>query len=134
MNPRYVLVAGRAAHCCEYCHAPEAIFNVPFEVDHIKPTTKGGIDHEANWALACRACNLYKSNIENVIDPLTQQKTPLFKPRLQVWDEHFEVQEEKGFRIEGKTAVGRVTSKQLRMNSSLQLAARTQWAKLGLFP
>ncbi len=84
--------------------------------------------------MACRACNLYKSNIENVIDPLTQQKTPLFKPRLQVWDEHFEVQEEKGFRIEGKTAVGRVTSKQLRMNSSLQLAARTQWAKLGLFP
>ena len=35
MSPRYALVAARAKHRCEYCHAPEAIFNFPFEVEHI---------------------------------------------------------------------------------------------------
>ena len=43
MNPNYPLVAERAGHRCEYCHAPEAIFNVPFEVDHIMPLAKGGL-------------------------------------------------------------------------------------------
>ena len=32
MNRRYGLVAQRAAHRCEYCRAPEAVFNFPFEV------------------------------------------------------------------------------------------------------
>lgn len=31
MNPFYTLVADRAAHRCEYCHAPELVFNFPFE-------------------------------------------------------------------------------------------------------
>jgi hypothetical protein len=37
MNPFYTLVADRAAHQCEYCHAPELVFNFPFEVEHIIP-------------------------------------------------------------------------------------------------
>jgi len=35
MNSFYTLVADRAAHRCEYCHAPELVFNFPFEVEHI---------------------------------------------------------------------------------------------------
>jgi hypothetical protein len=42
VNPHYPLVAERAAHRCEYCHAPEAIFNFPFEVEHIIPPLHGG--------------------------------------------------------------------------------------------
>ena len=38
MNPNYPFVAERACHRCEYCHAPEAIFNFPFEVEHIVPS------------------------------------------------------------------------------------------------
>jgi hypothetical protein len=34
MNSFYTLVADRAAHRCEYCHAPELVFNFPFEVEH----------------------------------------------------------------------------------------------------
>jgi hypothetical protein len=30
LNPLYPLVAQRVAHRCEYCHVPEAIFNLPF--------------------------------------------------------------------------------------------------------
>jgi 5-methylcytosine-specific restriction endonuclease McrA len=60
MNPFYTLVADRAAHLCEYCHAPELVFNFPFEVEHIVPRSLGGADAEFNLALACRSCNLRK--------------------------------------------------------------------------
>lgn len=33
MNLHYTLVGRRAGHRCEYCHAPEAVFNFPFEVE-----------------------------------------------------------------------------------------------------
>jgi 5-methylcytosine-specific restriction endonuclease McrA len=72
VNSRYLLVARRARHRCEYCHAPEAAFNFPFEIEHITPTAKSGPDHQANLALGCRACNLYKSDEATGQDPLTK--------------------------------------------------------------
>ncbi|MGG6267424.1 HNH endonuclease [Leptolyngbya sp. AN03gr2] len=42
MNPFYSRVADQAGHCCEYCHAPEVVFNFPFEVEHIMPLSKQG--------------------------------------------------------------------------------------------
>jgi hypothetical protein len=41
MNPLYFLVAERAHHRCEYCHAPESIFNAVLEV-----TILGLITHD----------------------------------------------------------------------------------------
>ena len=35
MNRFYSEVAERAGHRCEYCRAPEVVFNFPFEVEHI---------------------------------------------------------------------------------------------------
>jgi len=59
MNPFYTLVADRAAHQCEYCHAPELVLNFPFEVEHIIPVSLSGDDTESNLALACCcSCNL----------------------------------------------------------------------------
>jgi 5-methylcytosine-specific restriction endonuclease McrA len=63
MNRHYAPVAERSGHRREYCHAPEAIFNLPFEVEHIVPTSRDGADDESNLALACRACSLYKSTV-----------------------------------------------------------------------
>jgi hypothetical protein len=134
VNPNYPLVAERAEHECEYCHAPEAIFNVPFEVDHIVPLAKGGLDEPSNWALACRACNLRKSDAVEGPDPATNQHVPLFNPREQRWKDHFSVQGEPPVRLEGKTPTGRATIERLQMNTLLQLAARAQWVELGLFP
>jgi len=37
MNLHYAQVALRAGHQCEYCRAPEVVFNFPFEVEHIIP-------------------------------------------------------------------------------------------------
>jgi 5-methylcytosine-specific restriction endonuclease McrA len=61
MNPHYPGVARRAGHRCEYCRAPEGIFNFPFEVEHVCPIAHGGMNDEVNLALACRACNVFKA-------------------------------------------------------------------------
>ncbi|MBC7854323.1 MAG: HNH endonuclease [Pirellulaceae bacterium] len=62
MNAAYAAVARRAEHRCEYCHAPEVVFNFPLEVEHIVPPQRGGSGELDNLALACRACNLFKSD------------------------------------------------------------------------
>ena len=64
MNARYPAIAERATYRCEYCHAPESIFNFPFEIEHIYPQARGGSDDLDNLALSCRACNLFKSDFE----------------------------------------------------------------------
>ena len=131
MNPNYGLVSARARHLCEYCRAPEAVFNLPFEVEHITPQSRGGKTTEDNLALSCRSCNLYKSDFVSVFDELTQQKVRLFNPRRDNWQQHFSITEETG-EIEGLTGIGRVTISRLRINSKAQVEARKQWLKLGL--
>jgi hypothetical protein len=132
MNPNYALVARRAGHLCEYCRAPEAVFNLPFEVEHIKPLSQGGDDSENNLALSCRSCNLYKSNAISGFDEERQNQIRLFNPRLDVWNEHFAINHQSS-EIESLSAIGRVTVSRLRMNGNAQIAARIQWLKLGLF-
>jgi hypothetical protein len=133
MNRRYAQVALRAAHRCEYCRAPEAVFNFPFEVEHIVPKSRGGGDEDDNLALACRACNLLKASRVSGIDSETQDEIRLFDPRQQQWDEHFRIEPGTGITA-ALTAVGRVTITLLEMNSESQVAARRQWMRLGLFP
>ncbi|MFO1429506.1 MAG: HNH endonuclease signature motif containing protein [Candidatus Competibacteraceae bacterium] len=133
MNPHYIQIALRAGHRCEYCHAPEAVFNFPFEVEHIIPVSHGGCDAESNWALACRSCNLRKATHISGIDPLSQTAVRLFQPREDRWEEHFRVNTESG-EIEGLTAVGRATIARLEINSKAQKEARRQWTRFGLFP
>ena len=134
MNPHYPLVAERAGHRCEYCHAPEVIFNFPFEVEHIIPSAQhGDVDNETNWALSCRACNLHKSDYLDGVDPETQTVVRLFHPRRERWEKHFRVVPATGA-IAGLTPVGRATVARLRMNTPTQLAARQQWMQIGVFP
>ncbi len=82
MNPFYTLVADRASHRCEYCHAPELVFNFPFEVEHIIPLYRSGADAEFNLALACRSCNLHKGTRISGIEPESDTEIRLFHPRL----------------------------------------------------
>ncbi len=132
MNLRYARVAERASHRCEYCHAPEVIFNFPFEVEHIIPPQRGGQDEADNWALACRACNLRKSDHVAAVDPETNRSNRLFNPRLDSWDEHFLADKDTG-QIIGTTPLGRATAACLQMNAPTQLTARILWFRLALF-
>jgi hypothetical protein len=132
MNPVYPLVARRADHRCEYCGAPEAVFNFPFEVEHVVPRGRGGGDDESNLALACRSCNVFKGDALEALDPLENRSVRLFHPRQDTWSEHFAT-DESG-RIIGKTAVGRAAVSRLRMNSPVQIEARKRWMELKIFP
>jgi len=134
MSSSYDPVAERAAHRCEYCRAPESIFTLRFEVDHIVPVSSGGTGALGNLALSCRACNLWKSNATSGLDPLTAEYAPLFNPRQDVWAEHFAVEIADFVAVLGKTPVGRATVEQLRMNAAAQCKARRWWMLIGLFP
>jgi hypothetical protein len=131
MNPHYPPVSARARHSCEYCRAPEIVFNLPFEVEHVMPKAHGGETTEDNLALSCRSCNLYKSDCVTAVDEITRQEVNLFNPRRDAWVEHFSLVEETG-EIQGLTASGRVTVSRLRMNGKVQIEARRQWLRLGL--
>ena len=133
MNRHYSQVAHRAGHRCEYCHAPEAIFNFPFEVEHILPVSEGGTDELENMCLSCRSCNLFKSNHILGLPSKAGLMASLFHPRRDVWDEHFRLVIETSF-LEGRTDIGEGTVARLQMNSPIQLAARRAWMRLGLFP
>jgi HNH endonuclease len=133
MNPLYVLVAQRAHHRCEYCHAPESIFNAVFEVEHIIPVVAGGNDSEENLALACRSCNSFKGIRSSYLDPESDREEQLYHPRQDRWADHFSVSSESS-EIMALTAIGRVTAICLKMNSRAQLTARQFWLQLGLFP
>lgn len=133
MNPYYAVVAERANHRCEYCHAPELVFNFPFEVEHIIPLSKQGADTELNLALACRSCNLRKGNRISGIASSSKTEVRFFHPRQDQWSEHFQVSLESG-RVMSITSIGQVTVEYLEMNSSAQVTARRLWIRLGLFP
>jgi hypothetical protein len=132
VNPLYPLVAARAGHRCEYCRAPEAIFNFPFEVEHIMPISRGGTDEQDNLALACRACNLRKADFVTGLDE-DGNAGRLFDPRRDLWDSHFRFDSGSG-EIIGVSSVGSGTVARLKMNGELHLVARLQWMRLGLFP
>ena len=95
MNPNYLFVSARALHVCEYCHAPEAVFNLPFEVEHITPQAVGGETLAENLALSCRSCNLYKSDFVTAFDGQTQTETRIFDPRRDIWQNHFAIEGRK---------------------------------------
>jgi hypothetical protein len=133
VNAAYPYVARRASHRCEYCRAPEVVFNFTFEVEHITPTSRGGSDEKNNLALACRACNAHKSNVFTGTDPETGMGVPLFNPRSNHWDEHFQFDPDSDC-IRGLTPVGRATVERLDMNNPLQLLARSLWIQFRLYP
>jgi hypothetical protein len=118
---------------CEYCHAPETVFNFPFEVEHILPQAHGGSDDLDNVALACHACNLFKSDFETGQDEASQAEVALFHPRRDSWEQHFGVDAERA-EIVGITPIGRATVARLQMNRPQHITARRRWIQLGLFP
>jgi 5-methylcytosine-specific restriction endonuclease McrA len=52
----YLLI--KHAYRCAYCGKP----NVPFEIDHLQPRSRGGSNRVSNLSLACHACNQAKRN------------------------------------------------------------------------
>jgi len=126
-------VAEQARYRCGYCLSSELIVGLSMEVDHLLPQAFGGPSIEENLWLACSACNAFKGSRISARDPESGQAVRLFNPRQQSWEEHF-AWVESGARIVGRTAIGRATTKALRLNRPLLVRARRSWVTVGWHP
>ena len=113
----------RAGYRCEYCGLHEDDRSViGFQIEHVIPKKHGGSNDASNLAYSCPTCNRHKGPNLAGIDPQDGSLVPLFNPRTQDWEDHFEV---LGSRIEGITSIGRVTVLVLVMNGPEQVDRRT---------
>ncbi len=98
--------------------------------DHIIALKHGGKTELDNLAWACFQCNTNKGSDLTTFDPETHTLVQLFNPRLQQWEEHFEIQ---AALILGKTTVGRATIQLLQMNHADQVETRLRLIQAGLW-
>lgn len=123
-------VIERANHRCEYCRFPQSVALLAFEMEHIISEKHGGTTTLPNLALACPYCNRAKGTDLGSIDPETNQLTPFFNPRTQIWEEHFALVDAT---IAPQTASGRVTVLILQFNQPDRLRERTGLIAIGQY-
>lgn len=136
MSETYIPIAIRrkvAKYRCGYCLTQELIIGQPMTIEHIIPESEGGSSDEENLWQSCRRCNECKGNRMRAIDPFTETNVPLFNPRTQRWDDHFEWQEQGVF-IGGLTPIGRATVVALRLNNDYIVRSRRRWVAVGWHP
>ncbi len=124
------IVYERAGGCCEYCQTCEVNIGQAMHLEHIIPS---GGDRLENLCLACPNCNLSKATAVTAIDPETDEVVPLFNPRTQMWDEHFEWVDDYA-QVGGMTPIGRATVQCLKMNRPRMILTRRRWVQAGLHP
>jgi hypothetical protein len=116
------IVQQRAGNVCEYCRlAQEDEPFASFHVEHIIARQHGGESDPGNLCWACTSCNLHKGPNIAGIDRQTGQLVPLFHPRQEAWENHFEWD---GVIIRGKTPIGRATADVLAFNLPENLELR----------
>lgn len=126
-------VARQARYRCGYCLTSERVIGMQMTIDHLIPESLGGPTEETNLWLACSPCNGHKANRISVRDAQSNAMVPLFNPRRQHWDEHFEWSD-NGILILGKTPTGRVTVSALQLNRPALVEGRKSWVKVGWHP
>jgi len=65
-------------------------------------------------------------------DPQAGELARLFNPRVDSWQEHFDIAGD--FSLVGKTSIGRTTVAALRFNHTLAVGIRAEEAKRGRYP
>lgn len=126
------LVRQRAGNACEYCQLKqESEPFLTFHVEHVRAKQHGGGDEDSNLCLACSSCNHRKGPNLAGVDPQTGVVNPLFNPRHDEWNEHFEWH---GSWLRGKTAIGRATIAVLGINHPENVEHREALMIEGVFP
>lgn len=115
-------VQKRANDQCEYCLIPQSCSYTPYAIDHIIAQKHGGETNLTNLALSCILCNQNKGSDIASIDPHTGLITPLFNPRQDNWNDHFELTEQGSVTL--RTPQGRATTILLKLNEVLQVKER----------
>jgi 5-methylcytosine-specific restriction endonuclease McrA len=124
------IVRKRAGNRCEYCLLPQEASLLTFHVDHIiaKQHLDDVVDEPGFLCLACNRCNSYKGTNLSSIDPQSNQMVPLYHPRQDRWDDHFQI---RGGEIFGLTPIGRATVRLLHFNAPQRVELRVQWLDNG---
>lgn len=123
----------RAQYHCEYCMSPLDFSPETFDIEHILPLSKDGSNELGNLALSCGGCNARKHDFTHGLDEITQETTPLFHPRLDIWKHHFHWDDTQSIII-GKTSIGRATINTLELNRKGVVNLRKALIKYGVFP
>lgn len=123
------LVRRRARFRCEYCHFPERLAELRFQLDHIVAQQHRGPTTSENLALACYRCNSHKGPNLSGVDPVTGKVERLFHPRQDEWEEHFRW---RGASLAGRTSIGRTTITVLEMNRADVILLRQVLVAQGL--
>ena len=118
---------------CGYCRTSAKITGHRLTIEHIIQLVRGGPSDEDNLWLSCRNCNEYKGAQVDAIDPITNQRAPLFNPRKQIWREHFTWSADSETII-GLTPTGRATVMALKLNHPEIMEARKRWVSVGWHP
>jgi HNH endonuclease len=118
---------------CGYCLARQEYVLGQLEIEHIVPRARGGTNDEDNLWLSCSLCNTFKGAPTHGTDPASGRPVPLFNPRRQRWDEHFEWGD-GGLHIVGISECGRATVLVLRLNNAIAIAVRRAWIAAGWHP
>lgn len=114
-------VRSRGAGRCEYCHFPETVAALPFQMDHIIAQKHDGSSDESNLAFACYFCNSSKGPNIAGVDPVSGEIVRLFHPRQDVWGDHFAWKDAWLF---GLTRFARATIQVLNINAPEAVALR----------
>ena len=126
-------VKDRANGLCEYCKSPDKYSIASFHCDHINPKKAGGKTELTNLAFACPSCNTHKYTKTVATDPQTREKVPLFNPRKQNWQQHFQWSNDL-ILIQGRTPTGRATVQALNMNKDKHIELRKLLKDAGKHP
>ena len=119
----------RADHRCEYCRRIQDSGAAGFHIEHIYAKKHGGSDALPNLCLSCPQCNFAKGpNLSGLLD---DKIVPLFHPRRQAWDRHFQWD---GAVLVGKTLCGKVTIQVLDINDPRRVRMRQLLIDEGRFP
>lgn len=127
-------VEQRAEFRCEYCRLPVRGQIATFPIDHPTPRSSGGPTVLENLALACSHCNGHKWAHIAAPDPDSTEVVPLFNPRVDRWEDHFQWSGADPTILEAKTARGRATLLLLQMNHPNMVDIRRLLGALNLFP
>jgi hypothetical protein len=91
----------------------------------------GGLSDSSNLALACPSCNFHKANRLSVTNSFNGEVIPLFNPRIDDWNNHFEWDD---YTLISKSEIGRVTIQALDLNHERRIRIRRAEQLFGLFP
>jgi hypothetical protein len=124
-------IALRAGFRCEYCLLSERVSYFSFHIEHIRSIKHGGENNIENLAYCCPDCNFYKGTDVGTFVGSEFNLVRFFNPRVDTWQEHFEIQEAN---IYGKSEIGIATAQIFKCNEIDRLIFRKQLAELGLYP